>query len=212
MEQIPDLVVSDVVMPEMDGVQLCRKLKKDVLTSHIPVVLLTALSSVINQIEGLETGADDYISKPFNLKLFEIRIDNLLQSRKKLRERFGKEIEISAKDFTLNIHDQEFLDQAIKLVKEKISDTEFDVQHLSTDLLMSRMQLYRKIKALTNLTPNEFISTIRLKEAALLLKENKYSISEIAYQVGYTAPSYFSTCFGKQFGLTPKEYISKYNK
>jgi signal transduction histidine kinase/ligand-binding sensor domain-containing protein/DNA-binding response OmpR family regulator len=212
IEQIPDLVVSDVVMPEMDGVQLCRKLKKDVLTSHIPVVLLTALSSVINQIEGLETGADDYISKPFNLKLFEIRIENLLQSRKKLRERFGKEIEISAKDFTLNIHDQEFLDQAIQLVKEKISDTEFDVQHLSTDLLMSRMQLYRKIKALTNLTPNEFISTIRLKEAALLLQENKYSISEIAYQVGFTAPSYFSTCFGKQFGLTPKEYISKYNK
>jgi len=212
IEQIPDLVVSDVVMPEMDGVQLCRKLKKDVLTSHIPVVLLTALSSVINQIEGLETGADDYISKPFNLKLFEIRIENLLQSRKKLRERFGMEVEIKAKDFTLNTRDQEFLDQAIQLVKEKISDTEFDVQHLSNDLLMSRMQLFRKIKALTNLTPNEFISTIRLKEAAILLKENNYSISEIAYQVGFTAPSYFSTCFGKQFGLTPKEYLSKYSK
>jgi signal transduction histidine kinase/ligand-binding sensor domain-containing protein/DNA-binding response OmpR family regulator len=211
MEEIPDLVVSDVVMPEMDGVQLCRKLKKDVLTSHIPVVLLTALSSVINQIEGLETGADDYISKPFNYKLFEIRIDNLLQSRKKLRERFGQEIEMKAKDFTLNTRDQEFLDKAIQVVKEKISNTEFDVQHLSNDLLMSRMQLFRKIKALTNLTPNEFISTIRLKEAALLLKENKYSISEIAYQVGFTAPSYFSTCFGKQFGLTPKEYLSKYS-
>lgn len=212
IEQIPDLVVSDVVMPEMNGVHLCKKLKKDVLTSHIPIILLTALSSVINQIEGLETGADDYISKPFNLKLFEIRIDNLIQSRRKLREHFGLELETKAKDFTLNTRDQEFLDKAIQLVKDKISDTEFDVQQLSNDLLMSRMQLFRKIKALTNLTPNEFINTIRLKEAAILLKENNLSISEIAYQVGFTAPSYFSTCFGKQFGLTPKEYISKHSK
>lgn len=208
-ERIPDLIVSDVIMPELGGIQLCKKLKKDVLTSHIPVVLLTALAAVSNQIEGLETGADDYISKPFNYKLFEIRIENLIRSRKKLRERFGKEIEIESKDFTLNRRDQEFLDKAIKLVKEKIAEPELSVDNLSKDLGMSRIHLHRKITALTDQTPSEFIRTIRLKEAARLLAENRLSISEIAYRVGFTAPSYFTTCFGKQFGISPKEYLGR---
>ncbi|HLO59666.1 MAG TPA: two-component regulator propeller domain-containing protein [Bacteroidales bacterium] len=211
-ENIPDLVVSDVIMPGMDGIQLCKKLKKDILTSHIPVVLLTALSAISNQIEGLETGADEYISKPFNYRLFEIRIRNLIQSRKKLRECFGREIEIESKDFTLNWRDQEFMDHAIKLVKEKIAEPLLSVDSLSKELGMSRIHLHRKLTALTDQTPSEFIRTIRLKEAARLLSQNRLTVSEIAYQVGFTAPSYFSTCFVKQFGVSPSEYLSRFVK
>ncbi len=211
-EKIPDLVVSDIIMPGTDGIQLCKKLKKDILTSHIPVVLLTALNSIDNQIEGLETGADEYISKPFNYKLFETRVDNLIMSRKRLRERFSKEIEIESKDFTLNWRDQEFLDKIIKIVQEKISEPNLSVENLSKNAGMSRIHFYRKITALTDQTPSEFIKTIRLKEAARLLAENRLTVSEIAYQVGFTAPSYFTTCFGKQFGLTPKEYLAQHAK
>lgn len=209
VENVPDLVVSDVIMPEMNGIELCKRLKKDIRTSHIPLVLLTALASINNQIEGLEVGADDYISKPFNYRLFEIRIENLIHSRKRLRERFSKEIEIDSKDYTLNWRDQEFLDKAINLVKIKISDPDLNVNNLCKEIGMSRMNLHRKITALTDQTPSDFIRTIRLKEAAHLLTENRLSISEIAYKVGFSAPSYFTTCFGKQFGLTPKEYMAK---
>jgi DNA-binding response OmpR family regulator len=205
---IPDLIVSDVLMPEMDGIKLCRHLKTNILTSHIPVVLLTALSQVSNQIEGLETGADDYISKPFNYKLFEIRIENLINMRRKLRERFAKEPGLDSKDFTLNTRDQEFLDKTIALIKEQIADPELNVDTLSKALAMSRMHLHRKITALTNLPPAEFIRSIRLKEAARLLAERKYNISEIAYQVGIS-PSYFSVMFSRQFGVSPTEYIEK---
>ncbi len=205
-EDIPDLIVSDIIMPGMNGIQLCKKLKRDILTSHIPIILLTALNSVASQIEGLETGADDYISKPFNYRLFEIRIENLIISRKKLREQFSKEIEIDSKDFTHNWRDQDFIDKMIKTVKEKISDPDLSVENLSKNAGMSRIHFYRKITALTDQTPSEFIRTIRLKEAARLLTENRLTISEVAYSVGFTAPSYFSTCFGKQFGVTPKEY------
>lgn len=211
-EKIPELIVSDVIMHDMDGIQLCKKLKKDILTSHIPVILLTALNSVTNQIEGLETGADDYISKPFNYKLFEIRIENLIHSRKRLRERFSKEIDIESKDFTLNCRDQKFLDKIIRIVKEKIAEPDLSVENLSKNAGMSRVHFYRKITALTDQTPSEFIKTIRLKEAARLLAENRLTVSEIAYQVGFSAPSYFTTCFGKQFGLTPKEYLAQHAK
>ncbi len=206
VDVIPDLIISDVIMPEMDGIQLCRKLKKDILTSHIPVILLTALASVQDKIDGLETGADDYIEKPFHFKLFEVRIENLIRSRIRLRELFSKEVDIESKDFTLNRRDKDFIEKAIGIVKNRISDPELSVNNLSTDLGMSRMHLHRKITALTGQTPGEFIRTIRLKEGARLIQEGRYNISEIAYQVGFTAPSYFTTCFGKQFGISPKEY------
>jgi signal transduction histidine kinase/ligand-binding sensor domain-containing protein/DNA-binding response OmpR family regulator len=212
IEKIPDLIVSDVIMPAMGGIELCEKLKKNVLTSHIPIVLLTALSSVSDQIKGLETGADDYISKPFNLILLNIRIDNLIRLRQSMRERFGKEIETDSKDFTMNTRDQEFLDKAIRIVKEKITDPDLDVGNLSQEIGMSRMHLHRKLTSLTDQTPGEFIRTIRLKESARLLAENKFSVSEIAYRVGFSAPSYFTTCFGRQFGISPTEYIEKFLK
>ncbi|MFZ5940558.1 MAG: two-component regulator propeller domain-containing protein [Bacteroidota bacterium] len=205
---IPDLVVSDVMMPEMNGIELCRQIKRNVLTSHIPVVLLTALASVSDQIEGLETGADDYISKPFNYRVFEVRLENLIRSRKKLRERFGKEIDTETADFTLNRRDQEFLDRAVEFVKENIAEARLSVDLMSRELGMSRMQLHRKITALTDQTPGEFIRTIRLKEAAALIAEDRLTMAEIAYRVGFTAPSYFTTCFGRQFGISPKEYAA----
>lgn len=209
-EHVPDLVVSDVMMPEMDGIQLCSKLKRDIKTSHIPVILLTARSSIIHQIEGIETGADDYISKPFNLKLFETRIDNLIKSRRKLRQLFSNEVEVKPKDITFNHRDQEFLDKAIAVITKQISKQDLNVESLSKDLNMSRMHLHRKLTALTNQTPSVFIRTIRLKEGAKFLGENKLSISEIAYAVGFSAPSYFTSCFSNQFGISPKDYMAKF--
>jgi DNA-binding response OmpR family regulator len=212
VEKIPDLIVSDILMPEMGGIELCGKLKKNILTSHIPIVLLTALSSISDQIKGLDSGADDYISKPFNLRLFEIRIENLIRLRRSMREHFSIELDINSKDFTLNSRDQEFLDKAILIVKEKITDPDLNVEILSKEIGMSRMQLHRKLTSLTDQAPGEFIRMIRLKESALLLVKNNLSVSEIAYAVGFSSPSYFTTSFGKQFGISPTEYIEKFSK
>lgn len=210
LEHTPDLIVSDVMMPEMNGITLCSRLKKDIKTSHIPVILLTALSSVAHQIEGIETGADDYISKPFNFKLFELKINNLISMRRKLHELFSSNIEIEPKDIAINPRDKEFLDKTIDIIKKNISETDLNVENLSKEVGMSRIHLHRKLKALTNQTPSVFIRTIRLKEGAKLLSENKYTISEISYMVGFTAPSYFTSCFGNQFGIPPKEYMERY--
>ncbi|MCG8322796.1 MAG: ATP-binding protein [Cytophagales bacterium] len=205
---IPDLIISDVMMPKMDGINLCHKLKSEVKTSHIPIILLTARTSLIFKLEGLETGADDYITKPFNASIIKVRAKNLITSRKILREHFmngdGMKIEPSSVSFTSK--DELFLKNAIKIVEDNMSDTSFTVEYLGKELGMSRMQLYRKLKSLTGFSANEFIRLLRLKRAAQLLKHNQMTISEITYEVGFTDLQYFRSCFKRQYGVNPSEY------
>ena len=202
----PDLVVSDIAMPEMDGIELCRRLKTNILTSHIPVILLTARTSLIFKVDGLDTGADDYITKPFNLQLLTLRIRNLIAIRQKLREKFSRNIEINPSEVVANSRDEEFLRSILVSVEQHMDESEFSVDQLAQDLHISRMQLYRKIKALTGDTPNALVRTVRLKKAAQLLHTRQYNVSEVAYKVGFTDLKYFRERFREQFGVNPGEY------
>jgi len=207
--EIPDIIISDLMMPKMAGIELCNKLKTDERTSHIPVILLTALSLVNDRIRGLETGADDYIAKPFNRQELVTRVKNLTEQRRLLRERFGKEIKIQAKDITVTPADERFLNNLISFIENNIANPDLNVDSLIGEIHLSRSQLHRKLKALTGLSSTEFIRTIRLKRAAQLLEQHHGTIAETVYAVGFNSLSYFSKCFQKQFHKTPKEYIEQ---
>jgi len=207
----PDLIISDVMMPVMDGIAFCRECKNKTETSHIPIILLTARSSTMHKLEGLETGADDYITKPFHAKELEIRVRNLIQSRRRLRERFAKQIRIEPKEITITSTDEKFLRRAVSLIESKLEDPEYDVESFSRDIGMSRVGLYYKLKALTDLSVQEFIFSMRLKRAAQLLKESGLTVTEVAYQVGFKDSSHFTKLFKKQFGMPPSVFM-KQNK
>lgn len=215
VEQIPDLIISDVMMPEMDGFTLCTKLKTDERTSHIPVILLTAKSSQNDQVSGLETGADIYITKPFSTKILELNVRNLLAAREKLRQKFSQQIIAApettatadaAADTFVNTVDKEFLTRVIQLVDEHMDDPDFGVEKLARKVAMSPPILYKKIKAVSNMSVNEFVKSLRLKKAAQLLQQTDMTVYEVAYNVGYNDRKYFSREFKKQFGKTPSEY------
>ncbi len=208
LETIPDIIISDVMMPEMSGTSLCSKLKSDARTSHIPVILLTARTPLIFKIEGLETGADDYITKPFNLNILEARIWNLLESRQLLRERYRKDITLQPTNVAITSPDEKFLAKVMSFIERNIAESSLSVEELGKEVGMSRVTLYRKIKALTNQTAVEFIRSVRLKRAAQILEQNKLHVSEVAYMVGFIDIDYFRRCFKDQFGHTPKEYAS----
>jgi CheY-like chemotaxis protein len=203
---IPDIIITDLMMPRMDGVELCKKLKTDEKTSHIPVIMLTAKATVESRIEGLETGADAYMTKPFNMQELQTRLRSLIEQRKLLRERFSKESELGPSDIAVTSVDEKFLHKAIKIIEDNLGDCDFDVTAMTGEIGMSRMQLFRKLKALTNQTPSEFIRTIRLKRAAQLLKKNFGNVAEITYEVGFNNLSYFAKCFRELYGVSPSEY------
>ena len=205
-EQLPDLVITDLMMPKMDGVELCEKLKTDERTGHIPVIMLTAKTSVEDRIEGLETGADDYLTKPFNIKELRVRVRNLIEQRRKLRERFRKELLLEPSEIAVTSADERFIKQTLEIIESNLSDQDFSVEQLGSELAMSRMQLFRKIKALTDQSPSEYIRTIRLKRAAQLIKSNFGNLAEITYEVGFNHPSYFAKCFRELYGVAPSEY------
>ena len=207
---LPDLIVSDVIMPEMVGTELCAKIKENIKTSHIPVILLTSRSSLIYKIEGLESGADDYISKPFNLIEFKLRIKNLLASKQRLKTKFSSEDNFVPSEIAVSSLDEQLLKKAFKVVEENISNEQFDIPFFCSELGVSRTMLFTKIKAWTNFTPNEFIHEIRMKRAAQLLEQNKINVSQISYKVGFNNPKYFSKCFQKKFGETPTQYLNKF--
>ena len=208
-EHIPDLIVSDVLMPEMDGFELCEKIKTDQRTSHIPVILLTAKSGEKDKLQGLETGADAYVTKPFNMKELRIRIKNLIEQRKKLRERFKQNLNLEPKEIAVTSADEKFINRAMEIIEKYMGDSEFEVRQFQEEMFMSRMQLFRKIKALTNQTPGEFIRTIRLKRAAQLMDQNFGNIAQITFEVGFNNPSYFAKCFKDLYGKLPSEYIKR---
>jgi len=208
-EKIPDLVVTDLMMPWMDGVEMCKRLKTDELTSHIPVIMLTAKANVESKIEGLETGADDYITKPFNIAEMKARITNLIEQRKKLRERFSQEIKLEPKDIAITSADVKFLDRAIAIIEGHMGDFEFDAATFQEEMNMSRSQLFRKLRALTDQSSTEFIRSIRLKRAANLIEQGFGNVAEVTYEVGFNNLSYFAKCFKEVYGVSPSEYGKK---
>ncbi len=207
-EIIPELIISDVMMPKMDGYQLCGKLKTDERTSHIPVVMLTAKSSGDDKIEGLEQGADDYLVKPFNSAELKVRASNLIEQRRKLRERFSREVNLQPAEIAITPADEAFLQRAIKIIEDRMDDPELSIEWFSKQMGLSRSQLHRKFQAIINQSASEFIRSIRLKRAVQLLEQKAATISEIAYQTGFSSPDYFRKCFREQFGMPPSEYAS----
>ena len=202
----PDIIITDIIMPLMDGIEMCRKLKEEIRSSHVPIIMLTARSSIDNKIEGLETGADAYIEKPFSLDLLEVQISNLLENRKILRDKFSKELLIKPADIAVTSVDAIFIQKAMDIVDNHISNPDFGSDEFCREIGMSRSQLHRKLKALTSQPASEFIRTLRLKRAATLLKNSKLSVEEISYRVGFNSPAYFTKCFRTLFGKTPSEF------
>ena len=202
---IPDLVVSDVMMPQMNGLELCSRLKQSTATSHIPVILLTAQTLDEQRIAGYEHGADAYITKPFSTPLLLARIHNLLQSRKQLKQVFGGADELAKEE--ISTPDKEFVSKIRGEIHRNISNNDFGVEQLGAAVDLSRVQLYRKVKALTGLSPVELIRATRVNRARKLIEGGATSVSEVAYQVGFTSPSYFTKCFKDQFGVSPMELL-----
>jgi signal transduction histidine kinase/ligand-binding sensor domain-containing protein/DNA-binding response OmpR family regulator len=205
----PEIIISDVIMPLMDGVEMCKKLKEDIRTSHIPIIMLTARSSTENKIEGLETGADAYIEKPFSSDLLEVQINNLLENRKILRDKFSKELILQPADIVITSVDAIFIQKAMDIVEKHMSDLDFGSEEFCSEIGMSRSQLHRKLKALTSQPASEFIRTMRLKRAASLLKDSRLSVEEISFRVGFNSPAYFTKCFKALFGKTPSEFTGQ---
>lgn len=205
----PDLIISDVMMPEMDGTTMCGKLKTNIKTSHIPIILLTARTAQVFRLEGLETGADDYVTKPFNPEELRLRVRNLIQARQTLREKFVRVMNFEPKEITVTSADEDFLKRSMEIVEKHIENPSFTVEQFAYELAVSRPLLFTKLKALTDQTPNNFMKTIRLKRAAQLLEQRKLNVSEVAYKVGFRDTRYFSKCFQKQFQKTPTEYMSE---
>ncbi len=204
-----DLIISDIMMPQMDGIELCRRVKSDRTICHIPLILLTARSSEQQQLEGLETGADDYVTKPFNFQILEAKISNIISLRRNARQVFRSKIHIEAQDIAVTSLDEQFMRKALELVEKNMGTTDYSVEAMSRDMGMSRTLLYKKILALTGRPPLEFVRSLRLKRAALLLSKSQMNVSEIAFQVGFNDPKYFSKHFKNEFGVLPSKYIAK---
>ena len=206
LEHTPDLIISDVMMPGIDGHQLCHELKTDERTSHIPIVLLTARAGEEAKLEGLETGADDYITKPFSPVELRARVQNLIELRQKLRERYSKNLHLEPKEAAITPVDEQFLQRALDILEIHKSDPDFNTESYCREIGMSRSQLHRKLKALTNQSTGDFIRTFRLKYAKQLIEKDFGNMTQVAYECGFNSPSYFAECFKKQFGKLPSEF------
>jgi len=206
---IPDLIITDIMMPRMDGTELCHRLKNDERTSHIPIIMLTAKVSMTDKINGFQIGADDFISKPFHIAELDARVNNLIEQRKKLRERFSREITLEPSEISITPLDEKFLERAIETVERHLSDENFDLPEFRADMNMSRSTLFRKLHALTGQSPTEFIRTIRLKRASSLLKQKFGNVTQVSLEVGFNNLSYFNRSFKKLYGVTPMEFGRK---
>jgi YesN/AraC family two-component response regulator len=205
--EIPDLIVTDVIMPEMDGLQFCRNLKNDERASHIPVIMLTAKIAVEQQLEGLESGADLYLTKPFSVQVLQTYIGNLLKSREALRQRYSQKVLLNPLEVEVGTVDKNFMERLMQAINKNISDPDFNVSDLAREIGMSKAVLYKKFQALAHVPIGEFIKTLRLRKAAVLFAEDKLNVTEVAWAVGFNDRKYFSKEFKKFFGKAPSEYI-----
>ena len=208
-EIIPDIIITDLMMPEMDGIELSNALKQEEKTSHIPLVLLTAKADRDTKLEGLQTGADDFLTKPFDNEELVTRVDNLIVQRKKLQEKYAKKITLSPSEIDITSPDEVFIQKALKVVDQNLSNSDFSVELFQQEMAMSRMQLHRKLKGLTNFSASEFIRDLRLQRASDLLSKNGINITEVAYGCGFNSISYFTQCFKEKFGVSPSKYDEK---
>lgn len=206
---LPDIIISDVMMPELDGFELCKLLKNNEHTCHIPIILLTAKVGDENHLRGLETGANDYLMKPFNIKLLKVKIRNMLELQQRIRDRYLNHFYVGPSDLPISSIDEMFVKKAIDIIEKNMDDIAFNVEKFSEDLNMSYTQLYRKLNALINLSPGDLIRNIRLKRAAQLISQGHLNINEICFEVGFKDHSYFTKCFKKEFGVLPKDYVLK---
>ena len=202
-----DLIILDVMMPGIDGIECCRRLKSELQTCHIPVILLTACSLDEQRIQGYDGGADSYISKPFSSQLLLARVRNLIDSHRRLKQFFG-DGQTLAKEDVCDM-DKDFVERFKSLIEEKMGDSGLNVEDLGKDMGLSRVQLYRKIKSLTNYSPNELLRIARLKKAASLLASSDMTVAEIGYEVGFSSPSYFAKCYKEQFGESPTDFLKR---
>ena len=204
-----DLIVTDVMMPVMDGVKLCKWVKQNLRTCHIPVYMLSAKADMKYQLEGLQVGADDYISKPFSMTVLKAKILNMLRTRYRIFERYSNMTEVEPEKLTNNTMDEELLRKAIAVVEKNMDNVEFSTELFAREMNMSRSNLHLKLKAITGESTIDFIRKIRFNEAAKLLKDGRYTVAEVSTMVGFNTPSYFATSFKKYFGCLPTEYIKK---
>lgn len=202
-----DIIVSDVMMPIMNGIELCKQIKTDIHWSHIPIILLTARTAEESQIEGLELGADDYITKPFNLNLLKLRIRKFVEWTKRCHNEFKERMDVSPSEITITPLDEQLIEKALKIVEENIAAPDFSVELLSESLGLSRSHLYKKLMFITGKGPAEFIRVIRLKRGRQLLEKSQMQIAEIAYAVGFNSPKRFTQNFKNEFGMSPSEYL-----
>ncbi len=204
-----DLIVTDVMMPVMDGIKLCSVLKHDINTSHIPVIMLSAKADSRNELEALQTGADDYIPKPFSMAVLTAKIQNMLRARSRMLEKYSKSMDIEPEKITFNVMDEDLIRKAIGIVEQNMDNAAFTTDDFAKAMNMSRSNLHLKLKAITGESALDFIHKIRFKKACELLKEGRYTISEISDKVGFNTPSYFTTCFKKYLGCLPTEYVNR---
>jgi signal transduction histidine kinase/ligand-binding sensor domain-containing protein/DNA-binding response OmpR family regulator len=209
---LPDLIVMDVMMPQMNGLDLCRKVKGDSRVSHTPVILLTARTSEEQKMEGFDSGADDYITKPFNFEILQSRIRNLIHQRELLHKEMKQKVDVKASSLQITSLDEKLLKKALEVVENRLSDSEFSVEELSRELGMSRVHLYKKLQALTGKSPIEFIRNIRLQHAAQFLEKSQLTVSEVAYKVGFNNPKYFARYFKEEYKVLPSQYASARRK
>ncbi len=197
------------MMPEVDGVELSTTLKANEKTSHIPIILLTAKADRNTKLDGLKTGADDFLTKPFDNEELKVRIQNLIAQREKLRSKYEQTLRLSPSKITLQSPEERFIKKALEVVDKNLSNSEFTVEAFQREVGMSRMQLHRKLKALTHFSASEFVRDIRLQRASDLLLNKEFTVSEVAYTCGFNSVSYFTQCFKKKFGMSPSKHLSE---
>jgi DNA-binding response OmpR family regulator len=209
-ETIPDLIITDVMMPVLSGIELCKKLRNQVITSHIPIIILSAKTGINEQIEGLEMGADVYMIKPFNMEVLKVQVQRLISFKQAVYSKYLKETTLIPQDSGTSKLDDDFIRKVLAFIEENMTDSDLNVDQLANCVSLSKVQTYRKVKAISGLSIVEFIRTVRLKKASQLILEDRLNFSEIAFTTGFSTPSYFSKCFHDHFGKTPSEFATEY--
>jgi YesN/AraC family two-component response regulator len=211
-EVVPDLIISDIMMPRMNGIEFCRKVKEDVETSHIPFIMLTAKDALESKMDGISSGADHYFSKPLSINLLLLTIRNIFEQRQKLKERYISDHHAEAKELVRSAKDKEFMNQLLSIIEGDLMNPDMDVDYICTRIGMSRTSLYQKIKSLTGQSINEFLRTIRLRKAVEIMTHEDVLLTEVIYRVGIQTQSYFTKAFKKEFGKTPSQFLQELKK